>query len=218
VGSTSERDWFDWHRPYDEPGSPLAVRLGLVQGRLRHALDTAASGEIRVASLCAGQGRDVIGVLAEHPRREHVRARLVERDPRNTAVARQLAAAAGLGGHRGNVEVVTGDASVSDAYLGIAPADVVLACGIFGNVPETDIERTIGLLPMLCTTGATVIWTRHRREPDLTGTVRGWFAATGFEEVGFDAPGEHPFVGVGAHRWPGAPGVVRPGVGFFRFV
>jgi hypothetical protein len=34
-------------------------------------------------------GRDVIGVLAGHPRRDDVRARLVELDERNVAVARQ---------------------------------------------------------------------------------------------------------------------------------
>jgi hypothetical protein len=33
-----------------------------------------------VISLCAGQGRDLLGVLADHPRREDVRARLVELD------------------------------------------------------------------------------------------------------------------------------------------
>ncbi|GHD35622.1 hypothetical protein GCM10010335_31060 [Streptomyces galbus] len=30
--------------------------------------------------MCAGQGRDLIGVLAGHPRRDDVRARLVELD------------------------------------------------------------------------------------------------------------------------------------------
>ena len=54
---------------------------------LRVALDGAPPGELRVVSMCAGQGRDVIGVLSQHPRRSDVRARLVERDERNVAVA-----------------------------------------------------------------------------------------------------------------------------------
>jgi hypothetical protein len=40
----------------------------------------------------------VIGVLAGHPGRDEVRARLVEPDERNVAVARQAARAAGLDG------------------------------------------------------------------------------------------------------------------------
>ena len=34
-----------------------------------------------------------------------------------------------------------------------------------------------------------MIWTRHRREPDLTPQIRDWFPASGFEEIAFDAPG-----------------------------
>jgi hypothetical protein len=34
-----------------------------VQGHLRAELDHAPAGDIRLISLCAGQGRDVIGVV-----------------------------------------------------------------------------------------------------------------------------------------------------------
>jgi hypothetical protein len=218
VSEATDRDWFQWHRPYDDPDSSLVVRLSLVQSRIRDALDQAPPGEIRLVSLCAGQCRDVIGVLADHPRRDDVRARLVELDGRNVAVARQLGAEIGMAGGGSKLQIVKGDASLSDSYLGIAPTEVVLACGIFGNISDDDIHRTVELLPMLCASGATVIWTRHRREPDLTGEVRRWFAEAGYEEVGFDAPEDHPYVGVGTHRRLGAEGVVEPGVTFFRFV
>jgi hypothetical protein len=48
--------------------------------------------------------------------------------------------------------------------------------------------------------GATVIWTRHRRPPDLTPQIRGWFAASGFDEIAFDALGTSMLTGVGANR------------------
>jgi hypothetical protein len=163
--------------------------------------------------MCAGQGRDVIGAVRDHPRRADVRARLVELDPRNAVIARKLADAANLG----FVETVTGDASVSDAYVGAVPAHIVLACGIFGNVSDGDIRRCVGLLPMLCAEGATVVWTRHRRSPDLTPQIRLWFSDAGFSELGWDEPADRPYVGVGAERWPGEDGVVEGGVGFFRF-
>src|SRR3984957_11869238 len=101
---STRRDWAVWHEAYDNPDTPLARRLLAVQTRIAEALDRAAPGPLRAISICAGQGRDLIGVLREHPPRRDVTARLVELDPRNAAAARQRAADAGLT----QVEVVTG--------------------------------------------------------------------------------------------------------------
>lgn len=180
-------DWFAWHEPYSDPGSALATRLAIVQGFLRCALDEAPTGEIRVLSLCAGQGHDVIGVVSDHPRGGDVRARLVERDARNVEVARRLAADARLGPER--LEIVCADAPASDAAPGLAPVQVLLACGIFGNISDGDIHRCAERLPMLLAHGASVLWTRHRRPPDLTPRIRSWFEESGFEEVAGGANG-----------------------------
>jgi hypothetical protein len=104
----AQRDWVEWHRDYDDPGSLLSRRGELAQGHLHAGLERAPAGNVHLISLCAGQGRDVIGVLTRHPRRHDVRARLVELDERNAALARQAAQAAGLGG----VEVPRADARV----------------------------------------------------------------------------------------------------------
>lgn len=213
MADVSRRDWYEWHRPYDVPGSALAARLELVQAHIIRALEAAPPGPVRVVSICAGQGRDLIGAVAAHGRAPDVHARLVELDPRNAEVARELAGHAGL-----DVEVVTGDASMSAAYSGAVPAGIVLACGIFGNISHADIRKTVGLLPMLCDEGATVIWTRHRRPPDLTPAVRRWFADVGFESIAWDGPRSHRYVGVGVERWPQGPGILREGVRFFQFV
>jgi hypothetical protein len=82
--------------------------------------------------------------------------------------------------------VVTGDAGLVDSWREVVPVDLLLLCGIFGNVPEHDIARTISALPGLCRPGATAIWTRHRRPPDMVPTVAGWFAAAGFEVTSLD--------------------------------
>ena len=86
----------------------------------------AKPGPLRAISLCAGQGRDLISALAGHPRRYDVRARLVELDPRNTETARQAAQAAGLP----RVEVVTGDAALTDTYAGIRRQRLRRAVGV----------------------------------------------------------------------------------------
>ena len=190
------RDWVAWHDGYDDPSSPLAARLQRVQEHLRRAIDQAPAGPVRLVSLCAGQGRDVIGVLAGHPRRPDVSAVLVESDASNAERARLGAAEAGLP----LVEVRQADASRAESFADALPAGILLLCGIFGNVSAADIRRTIEAAPGLCAPGAIVIWTRHRRAPDLTPDVRAWFGASGFDEVAFDALETSTLVGVGVSR------------------
>jgi hypothetical protein len=203
-----------WHDAYDEPGSALGRRLEAVRGMVADALDQAPRRRpVRLISVCAGQGRDVVGALAYHPRRRDVSARLVELDPRNAELARHRAGAAGLD----RVEVVTADAGRSDAYIGAAPADVVLVCGVFGNVVDDEIPCIIEQLPRLCAEGATVVWTRNREPVDDVTRVRKWFAAAGFGEVDLVAPDDVAFV-VGAHRLLGVPSRLVPGVRLFSFL
>ena len=209
----AERDWVEWHRNYDDPGSLLSRRLELVQGHLRAELDHAPAGDIRLISLCAGQGRDVIGVLAGHPRRDDVRARLVELNERNVAIARQAAQAAGLDG----VELLQADAGTTDVCMGAVPAQIVMVCGIFGNISAGDIQATVAALPSLCAPGALVLWTRHRTPPDLTPTIRSWFGEAGFREEAFDVS-QDDFMSVGAHRLTDQPAALVPGRRLFTFV
>lgn len=185
-----------WHRTYDIEGSALQQRIAIVERLLRAAIDAAPGPKVRVLSLCAGRGTDVIDVLRDHPRADDVEARLVELDPTLADRARSDAADAGLT----RVEVITGDASRSSAADGAVPADVLVACGIFGNISAEDIQRFVELMPTLCAPGATVIWTRHRLPPDRTVDIRAWFAGAGFDEIEFVSPDTDGFVGVGAHR------------------
>lgn len=209
----TEFSWATWHNGYANPESELSRRLRHVQRRLSDGLDAAPAGPIRLISLCAGEGRDVIGVLPSHPRRDDVTARLVELDPDIAAVARSTAAQAGL--H--NVEVVTGDAALVSAYAGLAPADIVLACGIFGNVDDADIRRTIDGLPQLSRPGATVLWTRTRRDPDLTPSIRTWFQDAGFDEIGFDYE-DGTLFSVGSQRFRGVTPALEPDAKLFEFL
>jgi hypothetical protein len=205
-------DWQAWHDDYDLPDSPLARRLRVVQEQVRAALDRSPSGPLRVISLCAGQGHDLLGVLAGHPRRVDVRARLVELDARNTAAALETARAAGLS----QVEVVTADAALTDHYRGMVPADLVLACGVFGNITDEDIERTIDSCSQLCKTGGTVIWTRHRRLPDRVPLICDWFEERGFDRQWVSEPDAG--FGVGVHCFAGEPRRLALGLRMFTFV
>lgn len=210
----AQRDWHAWHAAYDDPGSGLSRRLSWVHDQIRAALDAAPPGPVLAISVCAGQGRDMIGALADHPRRADVTARLVELDPRNAAVAARLAAEAGLG----NIEIVTGDAALTSQYADLVPADLVLVCGLFGNVTNAHIERTIGFCAQLCAAGGTVIWTRGRSTrsgPDLVPQVCAWFEERGFERIWLSDP-SYPQC-AGAHRRTDPPAPFDPDAVMFAF-
>jgi len=207
-------DWKSWHDKYDDPGSAYARRLQTVRERIRVALDQAPAGPLRAISLCAGQGRDLIPVLAEHPRGADVHARLVELDADNTEHARLAVADAGLE----RVEIVTGDASLTDHYLDLTPADLVLVCGVYGNLRLPDIENTVAACTSLCATGGTVIWTRGRKpEPSVAPQISAWYEQHGFEQLWLTTDPEEQMC-VGVHRYTGTPTPLAPGVSLFEFV
>ena len=207
------RDYVAWHDHYDDPGSSLSLRLLVVQDLIAAALDELPPGPVRVVSMCAGQARDVLTVARRHRRGGDLQGRLVEAAPENVAAARARIAEHALDG----LEVVDADAGSSDAYEGAVPADLLLACGVFGNIPDDEVEATIGLMPMLCAPGARVIWTRGPREDPIVETIEVWFAAAGFEPVALVVPADRGF-GVGAARFTGSGEPFRPGVRFFEFV
>jgi hypothetical protein len=191
----------------------LSQRLELVQRQVALALNSAPDGPVRAISLCAGQGRDLLGVLADHPRGSSVIGCLVELDPRNADAARTRAAAAGLSG----IDVVTGDAALVAHYAEYVPADLVLVCGVLGNISLADVERTVGFCTQLCATDGTVIWTRSRRSADdKVPQICDWFESRGFERIWVSEPG-FP-LGVAAHRFTGTTAPLDADATMFTFL
>lgn len=193
-------DWIAWHERYEDPGSSLARRLGVVQRRIAGALDALAPlADRRVLSLCAGDGRDVIDVLRRRTTGPDPKSRLVELDPDLADRARRRAEAAGLR----TLEVVTADAGDPAAWRDLLPVDLLLLSGIFGNVADIDIRAIIAAAPTMVTPGGFVIWTRGNRAPDQRCAIRSWFTDAGLDEVVFDGAPE-PY-GVGVNQVPTTP-------------
>lgn len=201
-------DWMQWHESYANPNSTLSQRLKVVCTRIAETLDQSPAGPIRMVSMCAGDGRDILSVLQHHPRAADVSGRLVEWDERLVERARASAPA--------TIEVVCGDAGISDAYEGTAPVNLLLCCGVFGNITEADIQNTINSWPMLCAPGATVVWTRGAFNYDLRPQIRQWVKLAGFEELSFDGKKER--YGVGVAKMLRASEPYRKAVHFFQFV
>lgn len=138
-------------------------------------------------------------------------ARLVELDPRNAEGARRAAAEAGLRG----VEVVTGDAAATRHYVDLAPAQLVVMCGVFGNITDADVQRVLDRCTGLCATGGTLVWTRHRQPPDLVPRICEWLAERGFEQRWLSEP--NAGFGVGVHRFAGEPRLLAADESMFTF-
>jgi hypothetical protein len=164
-----------------------------VRGYVRQALaalDGAASDPLHVVSICAGDGRDVLSVAGELDLRRSISITLIELDPELAERARQSAADL-----QADVHVLQADAGDRATYAGLSRADVVLACGVFGNISVADAQTTIRFLPRLLNPDGFVIWTRGRPEhgEDPSEQIRVLFASAGFRELGFTAPDDARF-------------------------
>ena len=113
------------------------------------------------------------------------------------------------------LEVVEADAGTSDAYAGAVPADLVLACGVFGNISDADIERTV----------RSSVAVRPRRlgavdpPPRVTPLVRapaGWLQESGLEPIELEVADDETF-GVGANRLVVDPPPFEAGEHLFTF-
>ena len=190
------RDYQQWHDQYDDPESAISWRLGVVRRLIAAHLDS-HPGPVRVLSLCAGDGRDVIGVLHSREDSARVSVTLVEAHPEIAAQARE--SSSGL-----DVDVRTGDAGEIATFADVLPVDLLVLVGIFGNISSTDIERTVRTAPSLCAPGATVLWSRSRNRDDLHDTIRGWVAQAGMTELetaSLDRDGR-PAVGAAGYDGP----------------
>ena len=205
-------NWNEWHEAYLEPNSTLLRRLFVVQRMIREYCDAVHIGPVKVLSLCSGDGRDIVGAVADHPRRDDIEGRLEERDTTLVQRARDNIHSAGIGG----LSVRQGDAGKLDNVTDVLPVHLVLACGIFGNIPDEDVRTTIAALAHFGNIGLNVIWTRHRYDPDLTPLVRGWFRGAGFEEMEFVRVADSHAC-VGRHVLVTEPRGEAPGGQIFQF-
>jgi hypothetical protein len=187
----------------------LSRRLTMVQQRLEELLAEAPAVR-RVLSLCSGDGRDILPVVARLPIDHRPDVALVELDADLATAAERRAADLGV------AATVIGDAGSSSTWQQFMPVDLLLLCGIFGNIPDDDIRNTIDAARAMVASDGYVIWTRgYFSDVDLRPQVRQWFAETGFLEVTFDA--EPTGFGVGVNRLPSAGRTARVPSQLFSF-
>ncbi|MEX2306169.1 MAG: class I SAM-dependent methyltransferase [Pirellulales bacterium] len=195
------KGWSGWpERAYQR--ERYQQRLESVQKHLAECLAIAPQGPVRIISICAGDGRDVIGVLRTHPRVADVKAWLVELNPESVALGMRQATSAGL---ESRITFLNQDATVYETYKNIAPADIVLACGVWGHVPPEGRVTLVRALAALCKPGGTVLWSRgvskgmHRLD-----AVESLFLSPSWEKVALNLTPDNQWA-VAIHRYCGPP-------------
>lgn len=209
-------DWNAWHRGYDTDPA-LQARLRVVSDQIAQALEASPAGPIRVISVCAGDGRDVIGALRQHPRRADVTAWLLDHHAESLVRGRTDAAQAGLAAQLRFIET---DAALGVSYNGVAPADVLIISGFLGHLHVSNVPSFLAALPMLCRPGGRVIWSRHLRlnqGATQVPVIRRLLEAQAFHEVRYEEASQGGFA-VGSAQFVGATQPLDPARVLFKFI
>jgi amino acid adenylation domain-containing protein len=209
-------NWDDWYRQYGSLPS-LQERLRVVREQIIATLNECPRGPIQIVSICAGDGRDVIGALLDHPRRNDITAALLDNHSESIARGRAAAEQAGLAQQ---LRFIEADATRAGNYVGLVPADLVLLSGFLGHLRHEDVPRLIENLPTLCKTGGCVIWNRHlviHGGAQQVPVIQEQFRKTGFEEVHFETASPGGFV-VARGRFTGEVAPLDSSRVLFEFV
>ena len=209
-------NWNEWHIYYDSLPN-LQERLRIVRDQIVLALDEFAPGPIQIVSICAGDGRDLIGALKDHPRRGDVTALLLDNNPKSIERGKVEAAKIGL---TGNLRFIEADATLAKNYLGGVPADLVLLSGFFGHLRHADVPFLINALPMFCKSGGQVIWNRHlvlHNGRDQVPLIREHFLTARFPELQFETTDPKGFA-TGRVRFEGQTEPLDPSRVLFEFI
>jgi SAM-dependent methyltransferase len=178
-------DWTHWYKHYDATPR-IQARLRVVQRQIIEFVNECPAGPITIVSVCSGDGRDLVGALADHPRRNGVAAWLLDAHADTFDRGKEAARAAGL---ERQLHFVLADATRADSYRDIVPADLVLISGVLGHLRPDGVASLLSALPMLCKPGGGVILNRGlllndgaRQVPAIRQILR----STGFEEMDYE--------------------------------
>lgn len=59
----------------------------------------------------------------------------------------------------GQIEFVGGDATDPDVYRAVAPADIMLMCGMLGLIEHAELPNIVKTMQAPCRSGGSIVWT-----------------------------------------------------------
>lgn len=209
-------NWNHWHKHYDV-AADFQGRLQVVGDCITAALSECPAGPIRVVSMCAGDGRDLLNALAGHSRRDDITAWLLDTHHASLERGKGLAASAGL---EQRVHFLRADAALAHSYRDLIPVDVLILSGMLGHLRNASVPDFLQALPMLCRPGTSLIWSRHlviHGGQQQAPLIRQVLSRAGFRELGYHQTSATGFA-VGRSRFEGAVPAFAPERVLFEFV
>jgi hypothetical protein len=194
-------DWAKWHDNY-KVSPALKERLSIVRKHLSKCCISLPKGSIKIISICSGDGRDLLGLMEYHPRKQDVSALLVENNEELVDTGRKSIHEAGF---ETQLKLVLSDATLFSTYDNYCPANIVLFSGVFGNVRVEETPNIIRNLRSLCNTDSYIIWTRHCRVNNglkHIEFIRNQFTENDFEETYYEQTADGTFI-IGTNKFCG---------------
>jgi hypothetical protein len=172
-------DWWEWHKEYSVADSYPSLRREAVSYHTARALCIAPAGPIRVMSVCAGQGLDIISGFVGDAHTANVDCVFLEYDPRNALEAASNLSVVGLRSY----EVRVCDAGLCDSYAGSGRANIMYLVGLISHLSDAEISSLIAAIPNLCSQGAQVIWTVPKSNPEVVHMATSKLMEAKFDQV-----------------------------------
>jgi hypothetical protein len=131
-------EWEDFYLAYSDQESDLQSRLSVVRQYVKKELNVNVKN---VLSICGGRGLDLIDLT------ELQTAYIIDNDKEAISHVDQ------------NIKFLLRDATLSDSYLDIPKADLLICVGFMGAIDLDSIEDFIAFLPKILNKGGILIWT-----------------------------------------------------------
>jgi SAM-dependent methyltransferase len=129
--------WGDFYLAYSEQESDLQSRLSIIRQYIKKELNRNTKN---VLSICGGRGLDLVDLT------ELQDAYIIDNDePAMDHVSN-------------NIKFLLRDAELSNSYLDIPKADLIICVGFLSSIEPESIEDFISFLPQILNKGAILIW------------------------------------------------------------
>ena len=183
----------NWHLNHNDMNSTPYKRNKDEQNLIKTCLNS-IKNNVNIISICSGQARDILPILAGKKDNNKINTYLIDTDLECLEYADNYAKENKIP----NVHLINKNAGLRETYNDIPQADIIIICGVFGHLSLLDIKSTISFIKHLLNENGFVIWSRHKFDNDISEDIKNIFKELNFNELAFVSPEDEPYT-LGLH-------------------
>lgn len=180
--------WEDFYLAYSDQESDLDNRLSIIREYVKKELNRNTKS---VLSICGGRGLDLIDLT------ELQTAYIVDNDEK------------AIGYIDSKINFLLRDAELSDSYLDIPKADLLICVGFLSSIDLQSIKDFISFFPQILNKGGILIWTAKSDNIEFLQEIESLLEEYQFHYIEKKNTGLNRFV-CGKHRFYGEPQQIIP--------